>query len=155
MRPPQIMIDLGLVPAGQLWRARKGLYGLRIAPKAWAAKRDRVLSESRFQYMGKECKLLQSMADSSIWMVVHAVEPKLEVDRQALGYVLTYVDDIMTIGPAPLLPLLESLLRAHWSLTEQDLIDARHPGTITYIGQEVQYLASGKLRVHQNTYVTD
>ena len=155
MRPPQIMIDLGLVPAGQLWRARKGLYGLRIAPRAWAAKRDRMLRESRFKYMGKECKLLQSMADPSIWIVVHAVEPKLEVDRQALGIVLTYVDDIMTIGPAPLLPLLERLLRAQWSLTEQDLIDARHPGTITYIGQEIQYLASGKIRIHQTTYVTD
>ena len=39
--PPQALADVGLVPPGTVWKVLKAIYGLRIAPKAWDAERDR------------------------------------------------------------------------------------------------------------------
>ena len=33
--PPQILINLGLVAPGTIWKLRKVLYGLRSGPKRW------------------------------------------------------------------------------------------------------------------------
>ena len=39
VRPPQALIEFGLVPPGTIWKVLKTIYGLRIAPKAWGNER--------------------------------------------------------------------------------------------------------------------
>ena len=41
VRPPQALIEFGLVPPGTIWKVLKAIYGLRIAPKAWGNARGR------------------------------------------------------------------------------------------------------------------
>ena len=42
-RPPNVLIRLGLVQPGIVWRLKKALYGLRTSPKAWEEERDQSL----------------------------------------------------------------------------------------------------------------
>ena len=43
-KPPQVLIKLGLVKPGTVWKLKKALYGLRTSPRAWEEERDRKLS---------------------------------------------------------------------------------------------------------------
>ena len=43
-KPPQVLVKLGLVQPGTVWKLKKALYGLRTSPRAWEEERDRKLS---------------------------------------------------------------------------------------------------------------
>eukprot|EP00971_Amphidinium_carterae_P051762 1019205-Amphidinium_carterae.1 len=47
--PPKFLVRLGLVEEGELWRLRKGMYGLRSSPKAWELCRNEVLGKLQGQ----------------------------------------------------------------------------------------------------------
>eukprot|EP00975_Prorocentrum_lima_P027778 5840657-Prorocentrum_lima.AAC.1 len=35
VQPPSLLVKLGIVQPGALWKLKKSLYGLRCAPKRW------------------------------------------------------------------------------------------------------------------------
>ena len=39
-RPPNVLVKLGLVVLGVVWKLDKSLYGFRTSPKAWEDERD-------------------------------------------------------------------------------------------------------------------
>ena len=43
VRPPEIIVRLGLIKEGVFWKLRKVLYGLRSGPKKWGDHRDSIL----------------------------------------------------------------------------------------------------------------
>ena len=43
-RPPQVLVKLGLVEPGTIWRLKKALYGQRTSPRAWEEERDKKLT---------------------------------------------------------------------------------------------------------------
>ena len=43
-KPPQVLVKLGLVQPGTVWKLKKAFYGLRTSPRAWEEERDRKLS---------------------------------------------------------------------------------------------------------------
>ena len=43
-KPPQVLVKLGLIRPGTVWKLKKALYGLRTSPRAWEEERDRKLS---------------------------------------------------------------------------------------------------------------
>eukprot|EP00971_Amphidinium_carterae_P086598 1713805-Amphidinium_carterae.1 len=44
VRPPKILVTIGLVPEGILWKLKKSLYGLRTSPLAWERERDATIA---------------------------------------------------------------------------------------------------------------
>jgi len=130
VRPPKLFVDFGLVGPDVLWVANKGIYGLRIAPRAWGAKRDSDMRAMQLLVDGVPAKLVQSRCDPSVWMVVAAAEPKLESDRLLLGLLLVYVDDFLCLGPDGALDELESLLKATWTCSVQSRIGWGAPGPL-------------------------
>ena len=44
-RPPQVLVKLGLVEPGIVWKLKRALYGLRTSPRAWEEERDKKLAE--------------------------------------------------------------------------------------------------------------
>jgi hypothetical protein len=60
IRAPQILVKLGLVPPGTVWRLKRPLYGLREAPRCWGATRDKKLAEL---VVGGGIRLKRSPAD--------------------------------------------------------------------------------------------
>eukprot|EP00975_Prorocentrum_lima_P061677 12881270-Prorocentrum_lima.AAC.1 len=39
--PPQILLKLGIVTPGTIWKIRKAVYGLKESPRLWQEERDR------------------------------------------------------------------------------------------------------------------
>ena len=41
VRPPQALVEFGVIEPGTIWRLQRAVYGLRISPKAWGLERDK------------------------------------------------------------------------------------------------------------------
>ena len=70
VRPPQALVDFGLVQPGEIWRVHKAIYGLRVSPKAWGVERDAVLRRLTLASSGEAHHLRQSHIDPSVWTIV-------------------------------------------------------------------------------------
>eukprot|EP00971_Amphidinium_carterae_P074406 1470392-Amphidinium_carterae.1 len=44
VRPPKVLVTIGLVKPGILWKLKKSLYGLRTSPLAWERERDKTIA---------------------------------------------------------------------------------------------------------------
>ncbi|CAK0805863.1 unnamed protein product, partial [Prorocentrum cordatum] len=92
VRPPAVMVQYGLVRPGEVWRAAKAIYGLRVSPRAWATKRDSDMKDVIVEdAQGRQLRLRQSTADGAVWSI-------LDSAGSVCGYVLTYVDDFLILG---------------------------------------------------------
>ena len=49
LQTPQVLVKLGLIQPGTVWKLKKALYGLRTSPRAWEEERDRKLSSLTFR----------------------------------------------------------------------------------------------------------
>ena len=155
VRPPGILSLYGLVGRDEVWRAKKGIYGLRISPRAWGSKRDREMRAMRIVVDGKRCRLVQSRCDASVWSIVEDVPTKTESEQKSLGLVLVYVDDFLFAGSLEAVLAVEAVMMATWTCSVQSLIDRAHPGTIKYLGMEVEARPDGAFVAHQAAYLED
>ncbi|CAK0822789.1 unnamed protein product, partial [Prorocentrum cordatum] len=155
VRPPSILSSHGLVGRDEVWRAKKGIYGLRIALRAWGSKRDRQMRAMRFEGNGAQCRLVQSRCDACVWNIVEDVPTKTESEQKSLGLELVYVDDFWLAGALETIIAVEAVMMATWACRVQSLIDRAHPGTIRYLGLEVGARADGAFVAHQAAYLED
>ena len=89
VRPPQVMVNYGIVDPNELWVAEKAIYGLRVSPKAWSDYRDEELAKIEVKTKKGKLRLVQSYADPAVWNIVG-------VDvNEVKGYLLSYVDDFL------------------------------------------------------------
>ena len=79
------------MPKDVLWTCDKAIYGLRKAPKWWGEERDRQFTKLQWSADGKHYHLVQSKADSQLWMMRERGSPK------TLGCLIVYVDDILLL----------------------------------------------------------
>ena len=70
VRPPQALIDVGLVEHGTVRRVLKAIYGFRISPKAWGVERDHELKRMIINVQSHEYVFEQSHIDPSVWAIV-------------------------------------------------------------------------------------
>ena len=154
VRPPQLMVRMGLIEQGEVWRAVRAIYGLRVSPRAWAIARDQQLTELRFECDGKDLKLRQSAVDNTLWIITPAEEPEQESDRQVLGYCVTYVDDFLYFGPTNIVHALEECLKTTWVCTTQPVLVYGQGGELKYLGMFVKGKEDG-YELHQAPYVQD
>ncbi|CAK0866540.1 unnamed protein product [Prorocentrum cordatum] len=155
VRPPGILSSHGLVGRDEIWRAKKGIYGLRIAPRVWGLKRDRQMRAMRFEVNGTRCRLIQSRCDAPVWSAVEDVPTKTESEQKSLGLVLVYVDDFLISGSPETITTVEEVMMATWTCSVKFLIDRAHPGTIRYLGLEVEARANRAFVAHQAAYLED
>eukprot|EP00971_Amphidinium_carterae_P049185 969376-Amphidinium_carterae.1 len=52
VRPPKVLVTIGLVKPGILWKLKKSLYGLRTSPVAWERERDRTIAQLSWTVKG-------------------------------------------------------------------------------------------------------
>ena len=76
VRPPQALVEFGLVPPGTVWRALKAMYGLRISPKAWGLERDKEFRKMPIKHGGHDYHFRQSVIDPSVWSIIPGDPPK-------------------------------------------------------------------------------
>ena len=125
--PPKVLVSKGVVPQGVYFVVKKAVYGLDQSPRDWGFTRDAKLRALRISWKDQLLKLVQSLADESVWYVVpegvelvqdpdvplepateareavHTDTPKGQEEtgmKHVLGWVAVYVDDILASGVA-------------------------------------------------------
>ena len=127
MRPPQALVEFGIVEPDTIWRLWKAVYGLRISPKAWGQERDREMKKMVVTIGGKPHWLCQSPIDPSVWTIVSGEPPTTQVaadpDPETVrGWIVVYVDDFLTIGPDDVINGATEAINSKWKCFEK-----RHP----------------------------
>ena len=88
--PPSILVRMGLVEPGIMWKLKKALCGLRCAPKRWSQERGRVLQDQPVALDGQLGRTQRCKATQGLWKVI--------CDNKIVGYFLLYVGDLLIVA---------------------------------------------------------
>ena len=91
MTSPAILILLGLVLPGIIWKLNKALYGRKESPRNWATERDSKLKTVRWSSPQGMYKLRRCILETNLWSIVLGDDDHEEV----VGVLCTYTDDLM------------------------------------------------------------
>ena len=132
LKPPRWLVDGGYIHPSEVWTLRKVLYGFRESPAWWSSYRDKCLATLELQHAGNTYHLRQSRTDSSLWRVEPIGQAASSTAGRILsGLLLTYVDDLLFLGPPDLWPSLYDQIAAAfgWDLDPLQFVgpDQRPP----------------------------
>ena len=144
VRPPFLLVQLGLLQANHRWLVRRALYGLQTSPRDWAQHRDQVMKGIKLEGP-VECSLVQSVTDDSLWLLKG-------LDQVVKALVIVYVDDIAMFGPVEILEKIVSEIKAVWTISGPDWATPQAP--LTFCGMELLKTAYG-WKVTQDRYLRE
>ena len=149
VQPPQVFILAGICAPGTLWWVDRALYGLTTSPREWTDHRNERLKNFRWTKNGRMF-MVKATADQDIWSI-HEVVKGEETSGTAVGYFVTYVDDMMAVGEHSVLEGFCDRVQQEWEVGTPDwLKEGSSP--IRFLGMEIEK-KDGKLRVHQQSYI--
>ena len=144
VKPPYLLVQLGLMEVGQRWRVRRALYGLQTSPRDWAVYRD---AEMRAMVVQTEepSTLTQSQTDDSMWLV-------RTKKGNVLGLIVVYVDDIAVFGAKEVTQKVAEAFMAKWKTSTPLWPSPTEP--VSFCGMEVAPLSDG-WRITQSKYLKE
>ena len=92
------------------------MYGLRISPRLWGKERDLQLQKMQFQIKHNKLRAVQSSIDVALWVIVDLTDELFDHKRKTYGYVLTYVDDFLLVGPSHVRKAIEEEISRFWKI---------------------------------------
>jgi len=157
VKPPEILVRMGLIKEGAYWKLRKVLYGLRSGPKKWGDHRDRALQDMRIRVKG-ETGTLEANCEpgkhcANIWKILEG--------KKIVGYFLIYVDDVLIVGPRLWLNGTIEAFQEKWECKVSGIIsnpklqipgDERIVESLHFLGLVLEYQEEC-LVVHQTQYI--
>ena len=128
MRPPRILIEMGLCTDDELWLIDRALYGFRESPKWWSLHRDEFLKSARWLSSRGEVRLEQFASEGNLWSM------KLG-DGSCLGHLLVYVDDMLLLTDLDVAESFITWLRQSWECT--GLKEATSSDPLRFLGVDI------------------
>ena len=116
VKPPALLEQFKLVKSGTFWKLIRAVYGLRVSPRLWGKERDARFRELRFLVGNLILRLMQSSIDVALWTVVEDTEEEWDHNRTPYGFVLTYVDDFLVVGPRDVRNAIEEEISKIWQI---------------------------------------
>ena len=153
-RPPNVLIKLGLVQPGVIWKLNKALYGLRTSPKAWEEERDKKLKDLSWETNGEQVGLTVVDTTHCVWVIKKWTEEGFT--GEPLGMVIAYVDDIIAVGEQDQLDGMKAALDVLYTMKVSGAIPAKYePGIepLKFLGCFIERLPSRELIMHQKSYI--
>ena len=145
VKPPQLAVQLGIVPPGTMWAAEGALYGLRESPEDWTCHRNQCLRKATWRCR-EQGRRLEQLAEANVWKVV-------DLDGNVKAYLRTYVDDLIVVVPTEEVKAL---------LHEVEAISKCSGGQkLEKVGQELKFCGfqvhrtSDGYKLHQGDYILD
>ena len=161
-RPPQALVDFGLVQPGEIWKVQKAIYGLRGAPTAGGVERDAVVRRLALTSSGEVHHLRQSHIDPSVWTIVKgaiAPEGAGRPERNAkpedvVGYLVVYVDDFLILGLPKTIDAVTVAIKSVGKITDNPTLKWGSGLTVEYLSVEIAAVENG-WHLSQATYCKD
>ena len=149
IKPPAILVALGLVEPDELWEAIMAVYGYRQSPRLWSDYRD---EELRILPLGDEehqCQLTQMVTEPNIWKITSGsgAEAKLR------GLMLVYVDDIAIFAERKERDLVVEALRKKWETSSPEEVGSEHG--VRFLGTELWRISGKEWWCTQQNYTLD
>ena len=116
IKPPHVVTKLGIAPEGCLWEAQGALYGLRESPEDCSQHRNLKMLDAKWLCSGRERHLEQS-AESNIWYILDNIN-----EDSIRGYVATYVDDIVSVGPEEEVHAALQCIETLWKCSKREVL---------------------------------
>ena len=140
LKPPRWLIEGGYIPPSEIWTLKKVLYGFRESPARWSSYRDKCLSTLELSHAGIKYRLRQSQTDSSLWRVEPVGQGAATASSSLSGLLLTYVDDLLFLGPPDLCTALYGQIMDSfgWNLDPLQFVGPEQ--RIKFLGMEVMSL---------------
>ena len=152
-RPSNVLVRLGLVQPGIVWKLKKALYGLRTSPKAWEEERDQKLGQLQWNTPQRKVGLVKVESANCVWMI-QALEDK--ACSNALGMVIPYVDDITAVGEQEQLDGMKTELDKLYVMKTSGSIPSKHDPEVEplgFLGCLIERLPSAQIIMHQRSYL--
>eukprot|EP00971_Amphidinium_carterae_P063442 1255760-Amphidinium_carterae.1 len=111
VRPPKVLVTIGLVQPGILWKLKKSLYGLRTSPLAWERERDKTIASLEWK-----------VDKTEYWQTKEVSSP--------LGFFIAYVDDLLAVARKEHLMAIIEQLKSKYSM--------KMTGTLTHPREDDQ-----------------
>ena len=128
MRPPKLLIEMGLCADDELWVIDRALYGFRESPKWWSIHRDEFLKSARWPSPYGEVRLEQFASEGNLWSMRLC-------DGSCLGHILVYVDDMLLLTSANVAESFIAWLRESWECT--GLKEATSTDPLRFLGVDI------------------
>ena len=121
MRPPPVLVRLGLAHHDELWWAHKSIYGRRKSPKEWEQLRDstvtgRVLNPEAGNHLPK-LRFVGVEGVAGVWKVVD-----VDDENSIHGLVVSYVDDCLIAAGPEVMKLVMQDISSIWKVKCQGLL---------------------------------
>ena len=116
VKPPTLLEQFRLIKPGTYWKLRKAVYGLRVSPRLWGKERDLQIKKMRFRIKWHVLRAIQSSIDVALWILVDQAEQDFDHKRRTYGYLLTYVDDFLLVGPSHVRSAIEEEVSRIWEI---------------------------------------
>ncbi|CAE7033644.1 GIP [Symbiodinium sp. CCMP2592] len=128
MRPPRMLIELGLCAEDELWIIHRALYGFRESPKWWSIHRDEFLKSAVWTSPYGMVRLQQLVSEGNIWSM------RLS-DGSCVGHLLVYVDDMLLLTDSCVAESFITWLRQSWECT--GLKEATSSEPLRFLGVDI------------------
>ena len=160
VRPPMFLEQFGLIKPGTYWKLAKAVYGLRVSPRLWGKERDMQLRKMRFRIKGRMLKAVQSSIDVALWILIDEKVENFDHQQKTYGYLLTYVDDFLLIGPRHVRNAIEEEISRIWKIKvegEVNQFDTKNPeASLTFLSTVIRsHPKHGGFTMSQEAYVRD
>jgi hypothetical protein len=142
VRVPQVLTSMGLLdPSVRPFQIARAMYGLRSSPAAWARLRDaqlRTMSTPSGMYVAHHG------TEESVWRCHDAA-------HQQIGWLITYVDDIMVLMAEEQVREMLGALGRTWALGSTSMTTPTSRTPVAFLSQELCYDEAGNVNITQST----
>ena len=152
-KPPQVLVKLGLIQPGTVWKLKKALYGLRTSPRAWEEERDRKLSSLTWDSPVGRVGLKPVDTTHCVWTIKQLDSAE---DTPPLGMVIAYVDDLIAVGDQSQLDCMKAELDKLYVMKTSGSIPASYQSgmePLRFLGCLIERMPDGQIIMHQRSYI--
>ena len=155
VRPPQLLVDHNLAGKDERWVVDNAVYGLDTSPKDWSGYRDVELARMTWTSNGHRYRFVMS-TEPNLWKIMRApVVQENQVDddmESAAGFLVTYVDDLLCLGPRDVVEGGLSCIRGKWDCSPEEWVDDNH--WMKFCGMELRWKGTDLL-IGQPSYARE
>ena len=148
VKPPNFLLELGIMTKEDRWWVRKALYGLPTSPRDWGRYRDAEFAKFCLQWGNDEYKLVQTMSDDALWVARKITKTGY---GDIAGLLVVYVDDLLFLGPRGLGEAFVAAVQERWKTSMPEWFSET---SLTFCGMELSRHTNG-YRMCQTAYVRE
>ena len=89
---------------------------------------------------GNKYTLKRTICDSCVWTIEDA-------DKNIVGWVITYVDDILAVAYERVGKAVIASIRKQWTCSEEEVLSAEHP-EVQFLGMTLFYVPVKGILLH-------